>query len=90
MHGQLDLPSLEVQLPTTTELNGRVEAGSMTTYIRGKFMSRHACILIDMKQIDAKYVVLFVLKLNSHIQIVTSFEECRFYNTFKAEYLYKT
>ena len=53
-------------------------------------MSRHACILIDMKQIDAKYVVLFVLKLNSHIQIVTSFEECRFYNTFKAEYLYKT
>ena len=58
----------------------------MTTYIRGKFMSRHACILIDMKLIDAKYVVLFV-QLNSHIQTVTSFEECRFYSNFKAEYL---
>ena len=83
MHGQLDLPSLEVQLPTTTELNGRVEAGSMTTYIRGKFMSRHACILIDMEQIDAKYVVLFV-QLNSHIQTVTFFEKCKPYSNFEA------
>ena len=84
MHGQLDLPTLEVQLPTaTTELNRRVEAGSMTTYIRGKFMSRHACILIDMKLIDAKYVVLFV-QLNSHIQTVTFFEKCKPYSNFEA------
>ena len=46
-------------------------------------MSRHACILIDMKQIDAKYVVLFV-QLNLHIQTVTSFEECKPYSNFEA------
>ena len=82
MHGQLDLPTLEVH-GYLLLLNGRVEAGSMTTYIRGKFMSRHACILIDMKLIDAKYVVLFV-QLNSHIQIVIFFETCKPYSNFEA------